>query len=71
MTYMITFKDEHGDWFFARPGRWSDSARDAFRFTDKTIAETEADAAASRLNARPEGTYSRARCRVVSMRAGS
>ena len=77
MTYIIKFRDEHGDWFYRAPNQWSDSVRDAYRFADKIIASNEAFEAEGRLNKdwHSDPTFgapgARARCRVVSMRAGS
>lgn len=74
-TYIIKFHDEHGDWFFTAPNRWSDSAADAFRFTDKSVAEEASIAAEHRFNKgrksapmfkRPDKAL--AKCRVISMR---
>lgn len=67
-TYIIKFQDEHGDWFYSEPDRWSDSANDAYHFADKLIAQDESLEAASRLNHRQDGWHPRARCRVISMR---
>jgi len=74
-SYIIKFTDEHGDWFYTAPSRWSDAARDAYHFADKTIAEDESIAAEHRLNKgiksapmfkRPD--RARAKCRVIPMR---
>jgi hypothetical protein len=70
MTYVLKYKDEHGDWFYSGPRRWSDNFADAFRFKSESKARDEALASASRIKA-CNGFDGAARVRVVSMRAGS
>lgn len=67
-TFIIKHHDWHGDWFFMRPGMWSDTASDAFPFRKESTASREAEAAQGRLNAKGHAAGRQAVCRVITIR---
>lgn len=65
--FIISFRDEDGNWFLNRPGMWSDNYRDACQFKTRAEARKNADDAQGRLNLRADEWPSKVR--VVEMRA--
>ena len=67
-TFIIKHRDWYGEWFFMRPGMWSDTAGDAFRFRKESTAAHEAEAAQGRPNAKGHAAERQAVCRVIAIR---